>query len=151
MFLYWEHEKTLQRRLTYIILRRKACIMQYFSFSRVTRTCITQQKQGALYKPIGSYSPGYYCAFSPNRGDSESVACNCCSCSWCCLWLINELADQRENPWSHWKFRPISLLYPPKVLSLYSSVQHSRNRKEKKSTTGKTKQQQKICAVTVNA
>lgn len=49
-----------------------------------------------------------------NVENSEPVSCNCCSCSWCCLWLINELVDQREDLWSHWKFWPISLLYPPK-------------------------------------
>lgn len=66
-----------------------------------------------------------YCLSFLNRGNSESVACNCCSCSWCCLWLINELVDQRENLWSHWKFWPISLLYPRKALSLYLWIQHS--------------------------
>lgn len=50
----------------------------------------------------------------PNGANSEPVACNCCSCSWCCLWLINELVDQREDLRSHWRFWPISLLYPPK-------------------------------------
>lgn len=79
----------------------------------------------------------------PGRGNSESAACNCCSCSWCCLWLINELLDQRENLRSHWKFWPISLLYPLQALSVYLWIQHNSYQKD---AMGKQQQKKKFCA-----
>lgn len=66
-----------------------------------------------------------------NGANSEPVSCNCCS--WCCLWLINELVDQREDLRSHWKFWPISLLYPPK--------EHNSD----KNTPGENKNNKKSC------
>lgn len=75
-------------------------------------------------------------------GNSESAACNCCACSWCCLWLINELPDQRENLWSHWKFWPISFLYPCRVLCLYLWIQHNSYQKE---TMEKNNRKKKFC------
>ena len=69
----------------------------------------------------------------PSRANSEPVACNCCSCSWCCLWLINELVNQREDLRSHWKFWPISLLYPPKEhKSAKNTPEENKNNNNKK-------------------
>lgn len=70
-----------------------------------------------------------------NGANSEPVSCNCCS--WCCLWLINELVNQREDLRSHWKFWPISLLYPPK--------EHNSD----KNTPGENKNKKKVAVATL--
>lgn len=119
----------------------------FWLFKSHIHSCITQQRQQELHKHIALYSPGYYCLpLSLDRGDSESVASNCCSCSWCCLWLINEFVDQREKPWSHWKFRPISLLYPPKA---YSPLLINATQQIWKTHHGKTNKMNEKTAATV--
>lgn len=106
-FLYSECVWTLQSRFTYVILRTAAYIMQNFGFQHSRSLALHCVRQARNYRYINTCPSSYNCL---NGRNSESVACNC-SCSWCCLWLINELVDQKENLWSLWKFWPISLLY----------------------------------------
>lgn len=77
------------------------CIMQSFV---LPRSHIHTAKTTGLLQAYRLGVSQFYLRLH-NRGDSESTACNCCSCSWCCLCIINEPADQRENPWSLWKFQ----------------------------------------------
>lgn len=109
----WKSWYSKYSRLIHLHYLGLVGIVPYFGFSRVTFGCIIQRRQEALYEHICLYCsyPLAYCCVS-----FESVACNCWSCSCCCLWLINELVDQRENPLSLWKTRPICLFYPPRAV-----------------------------------
>lgn len=140
MFLPQEHTWTLQSKFTCIIWKRITCVMRCFgpfflSPSHYKASDRHHADTPPHTLPLMTASP------LPGRGNSESAACNCCSCSWCCLWLINELLDQRENLRSHWKFWPISLLYPLQALSVYLWIQHNSYQKD---SMGKQQQKKKV-------
>lgn len=61
--------------------------------------------------------------------------------------------DQRENPRSHWKFRPICLLYPQTARSFCLSIRHSRYLKKVHRGRTRNRRQYSLCCchMTANA
>lgn len=103
---FFLHVYELQSSVTCIFIRVSMHYAVFCVFKSHVSLALNSKQQALCTRRLD------FCI--PNGANSEPVTCNCCSCSCCCLWLINELVDQREDLRSHWKFWPISLLYPPK-------------------------------------
>lgn len=141
------HNQAFNQNQTYKQFRNQKKALRGFVIKSIPciilvwfESCLILIFQGShsvvLHKHIcfySSYPLANYCV------SFESMACNCWPCSCCCLWLINELVDQTENPLSHWKTRPICLFYPPRAVlpPLINTVQriikvhHGKTKKKK--------------------